>query len=68
MRREKRSHVVIKEGQACGSQPLRIGGQVELPTHKTSLQLGCPIPPVAKPFQNGPEIRQEKDVHAGIGE
>src|ERR1700737_153426 len=64
---EERGHVVVVEGEAARPKPQGVAAEVELTSNDPGLQLSGAIAAVAKPLKNGPEVRQEEDVHTGVG-
>jgi hypothetical protein len=64
---EERGHVVVVKGKAAGAEPEGVAAEVELTSNNPGLQLSGAIAAVAKPLKDGPEVRQEKDVHTGVG-
>ncbi len=64
--REERGHVIVEEGQPRCSEPLRVGGQVELSAEDSRFNLGRPVPPVPEALQDRRQVQQEIDVHGGV--
>ena len=62
MGREKIRHVVIKEGQTRGPEPLSVGRQVQLSTDYTGFQMGRSVPPIAV-FLKYPLQGQSRRTH-----
>src|SRR5581483_9670936 len=66
MRREETDDVVVIKGQSAGSQPLRVGSQVQLAPKNAGFQLQRAVSPVAVALRDSLEIGQKEDVHRRI--
>src|SRR5919198_6061507 len=64
--REEARHLVVEEGQAAGSEPLSVSGEIQLATDDTGLQLCRTIPTIAEALDNGRQVRKEEYVCASI--
>ena len=67
MGREEFRHVIVKKGEPRSPQSLSIRRKVKLSAHDARLELGGAVAPIPPPTKNPIQIRQQEDIHAGIG-
>src|SRR5271169_4180688 len=66
MRRKKVNHVIIEECQPGRTQALGIRGQVHPAADCTRLQLDGPVAAVPISLQDGIQVGEKENVHAGV--
>src|SRR5260370_28214353 len=64
---EEAGDVVVVKGEAGGAQALGIGGKIQLAAEDAGFKLHGTIPAIAKAIENRPQVRQEENIHGGIG-
>src|SRR5712671_3433722 len=66
VRREELNHLVVEKGQPGGTQVLGIRSQVHLAADRARLQLDGAVAAVSVSLQDGIQIGQKEDIHAGV--
>src|SRR4029077_3168019 len=64
--REEAGDVIVKEREAGGAKALGVSRQIELAAKDASFQLHRAIAAIAEALEDGPQVREEKDVHGGV--
>src|SRR5258708_29144878 len=65
--REEAGDVIVEEGEAGGAEALRVASEIQLSAEDAGLELAGAIAAIAEALQDGAQVREEKDVHGGVG-
>src|SRR5256885_6397824 len=67
VRGKEAGDLVVEEGEPGGAESERVGREIELAAEDAGFELHGAIAAIAKTVQNGTQVREEKDVHGGVG-
>ncbi len=65
--REEAGNVVVEESQAGGAETLGVGREIQLAAEDAGFELHGAVAAIAEALQNGAQVREEKNVHGGVG-
>src|SRR5216684_2507846 len=65
--REEARDVIVEESEAGGAEALGVGREIQLASEDAGFELHGAIAAIAEALQNGAQVREEKNVHGGVG-
>src|SRR6516162_469007 len=64
--RKKVGDIVVKKGQARGTEPLRVRRQIHSAAEYACLELDGPVAAISEAVENGMKVREKEDVGSRV--
>src|SRR5215472_14998264 len=64
--RKKAGDIVVKKGQARGTEPLRVRRQIHSAAEYSCLELDGPVAAISEAVENGMKVREKEDVRGRV--